>query len=210
MSRTTAPANAAGLPADPVLAAVQSYRAECERIDALPADSLERAEHPVWNALENGDPLPGATTREGATAALRTALEYHLHTDSRFFVANLLYAALAFFEADAAGDPAIEAIAEWRVVSDRYWSHAGSPDEVMNAAEVVDAAATIRAMNTVPTSLPGLRAFCEMACTMSGRETAGGGGLSDWRPFKGESVEAMFMRTLAAAVRNLLPEGRDP
>lgn len=119
-------------------------------------------------------------------------------------------ARLHFHADDPVHDPALEVIAEWRVVSDRYWSFAGLPDDVMRAAEVMDAAATIRAMNTVPTTLEGLRAFCEMACLMTGRETAGGGGLSDWRPRKGESVEAMFMRTLATAVRNLLPERREP
>ena len=59
--------------ADPVLVAVLAYEAEANRINNLPGALLDEAPMPVWEQLENGPPLPAATTREGALAALRCA-----------------------------------------------------------------------------------------------------------------------------------------
>lgn len=197
--------------ADPVLSAVLAYREEESRISALPDPDFDDVPMPAWERLEKGPRLPAATTREGAVEALRTAAEFHSHSTSRFFVANLIQAALGFLDAAPPADPVFEAIAAWRTASDHFWT-LGSPeapevsDSVLNAAGRDELTAAFAALKTAPITLFGLRAFCEMAAEMSRRE-AECSGLAGMHP-DGEDVNAeiVFMQTLATAARNLLPE----
>ncbi len=108
----------------------------------------------------------------------------------------------------AAADPVYEAIAEWKRASDAYYgmdTDDGMSDEAMNALTNADAAASFRALTTVPATLAGLLAFCQF-----GNEAVRlnrlyfSGGLRDWTPGpNAEDAEGLFFATLTTAVRHL-------
>lgn len=84
--------------ADPLHDLVTAYRDECARIDAIPGDIPDDTPMPVWDVM-NGDIIPVATTKEGAMAALRLAIDLHEDFASVDAVPNLMRAALGFLEA---------------------------------------------------------------------------------------------------------------
>ena len=107
-------------------------------------------------------------------------------------------------------DPIFAALANWRVLSDHYWSLDDIPDDEMNAACAAESAAALRALTTVPTTVQGLRAFCEFGETISIAEHGRDGGLINWTPGYAlpgshDDAEALFMNTLAKAARSLVP-----
>lgn len=104
-------------------------------------------------------------------------------------------------------DPALDAISEWSRASAHLWSLEGVPDEVMDAAVDADSTAAVRALTTVPTSLEGLRAFCEFGAKMSvvERERTEPG-MAGFYPASGDQdAEELFMATLLRAATTLLP-----
>ncbi|MFG1211052.1 hypothetical protein V5F72_01360 [Xanthobacter flavus] len=96
--------SAAAHPADPLCALVAAYQAECERLNATVGDIPDDAPTPVWHALNEGR-IPAATSKAGAIAALRLAVEMSEDFSGVDAVPNLMQAALSFLEGAAARPP---------------------------------------------------------------------------------------------------------
>ncbi|TPI54736.1 hypothetical protein FJ417_24610 [Mesorhizobium sp. B3-1-7] len=91
-------------PNDPLLAAINLYRFAGEAYDDLPDDLDEEGDDEAFQRL-CGDPdailvawTAPATSLEGATAALRMALQVLRENNGEPIVKSLLAASLAFFE----------------------------------------------------------------------------------------------------------------
>lgn len=89
--------SAAAQPADPLCALVAAYRAECERLNATVGDIPDEAPMPVWHALNEGC-MPAATSKAGAVAALRLAVEMSEDFGGLDAIPNLMQAAPAFLQ----------------------------------------------------------------------------------------------------------------
>lgn len=88
---------AAAHAADPLVALIAAYRAECEQLNATVGDIPDDAPMPIWHALNDGR-IPPATSKEGAIAALRLAVEMCEDFAGADAVPNLMQAALSFLE----------------------------------------------------------------------------------------------------------------
>ncbi|MFG1179001.1 hypothetical protein [Xanthobacter versatilis] len=93
----TMPVDALASEADPLRALVAAYRDECARLNAIPGDIPDDTPMPVWNALNEGR-IPVATSKEGAIAALKLAVEMCEDFSGVDAVPNLMQAALGFLE----------------------------------------------------------------------------------------------------------------
>ncbi|MFG1202358.1 hypothetical protein V5F29_08190 [Xanthobacter aminoxidans] len=89
--------SAAAHAADPLVALIAAYRAECEQLDATVGDIPDDAPMPIWHALNKGR-IPPATSRAGAIAALRLAAEMCEDFGGADAIPNLMQAALGFLE----------------------------------------------------------------------------------------------------------------
>ena len=87
-------------PADPLVALIAAYRAECEQLDATVGEIPDDAPMPIWHALNDGR-VPAATSKAGAVAALRLAAEICEDFGGADAVPNLMQAALSFLEGAA-------------------------------------------------------------------------------------------------------------
>ena len=87
--------------ADPLVALIAAYRAECEQLNATVGDIPEDAPMPIWHALNEGR-IPAATSKAGAIAALRLAMEMCEDFGGADAIPNLMQAALSFLEGAAA------------------------------------------------------------------------------------------------------------
>lgn len=83
---------------DPILELVRAYYDECAHLRALPGDIPEDYPQPAWERLESGDPLPVATTREGAIQALRLADHLDADFSGTMAVPMLVQSVIAFLE----------------------------------------------------------------------------------------------------------------
>lgn len=83
--------------ADPLVALVADYRAECEQLNATVGDIPDDAPMPIWHALNKGR-IPAATSKAGAVAALRLAAEMCEDFGGADAIPNLMQAALNFLE----------------------------------------------------------------------------------------------------------------
>lgn len=92
---------AAAHAADPLVALIAAYRAECEQLNATVGDIPDDAPMPIWHALNEGR-IPPATSKAGAIAALRLAVEMSEDFSGVDAVPNLMQAALSFLEGAAA------------------------------------------------------------------------------------------------------------
>ncbi|WP_024277385.1 hypothetical protein [Xanthobacter sp. 126] len=88
-----APARAA----DPLVALIADYRAECEQLNATVGDIPDDAPMPIWHAINEGR-IPAATSKAGAIVALKLAVEMCEDFDGADAVPNLMQAALSFLE----------------------------------------------------------------------------------------------------------------
>ena len=107
-------------------------------------------------------------------------------------------------------DRIFAALADWRALSDHFWSLDDVPDAEMNAACAAESTAALHVLTTVPRTLPGLGAFCELGDSMSRAEHGRDDGLMNWSPGYAlggnhDDAETLFMNTLAEAARRLLP-----
>ncbi|MFG1182140.1 hypothetical protein [Xanthobacter versatilis] len=97
----TVPATITALEADPLFDLVTAYHDECAWLDALDGGFSDVTPMPVWDALNLGH-VPTATTKEGATAALKLAVELSDSFGGAEAIKNLIHAALGFLEGAAA------------------------------------------------------------------------------------------------------------
>lgn len=88
---------AAAHAADPLVALIAAYRAECEQLNATVGDILDDAPMPIWHALNEGR-IPAATSKAGAIAALGLAMEMCEDFGGADAIPNLMQAALSFLE----------------------------------------------------------------------------------------------------------------
>lgn len=93
----TVPAAALVSEADPLRALIAAYRTECAWLNATIGDIPDDTPMPVWNALNEGR-IPVATSKEGAIAALKLAVEMCEDFSGVDAVPNLMQAALGFLE----------------------------------------------------------------------------------------------------------------
>ncbi|MFG1294079.1 twin-arginine translocation signal domain-containing protein [Xanthobacter versatilis] len=93
----TVPAITVASEADPLLDLVTAYRDECAWLNSTIGDIPDDAPMPVWDALNEGR-IPVATSKEGAIAALRLAVEMCEDFSGVDAVPNLMQAALGFLE----------------------------------------------------------------------------------------------------------------
>lgn len=108
-------------------------------------------------------------------------------------------------------DPVFAAITEYRSAWTAFWGCPSAPDRAMNALCRRHSLATLAALQTMPTTLRGLRAYCEFGAELVARqhqinEGAGLVGYVPGAPRNTINAEALFMQTLADATRRLLPE----
>ncbi|MDI4667082.1 hypothetical protein K9U40_22560 [Xanthobacter autotrophicus] len=96
----TVPAITMASEADPLRALVEAYRAECAWLNSTIGDIPDDAPMPIWDALNEGN-IPAATSKEGAIAALRLAVEMCEDFSGVDAVPNLMRAALGFLEGGA-------------------------------------------------------------------------------------------------------------
>lgn len=96
-----APAAAQPAGNDPLCALVAAYRAECDWLNSTVGDIPDDAPMPIWHALNEGR-IPAATSKAGAVAALRLAVEMSEDLAGADAVPNLMQAALSFLEGASA------------------------------------------------------------------------------------------------------------
>ncbi|QFR34714.1 hypothetical protein [Ancylobacter sp. TS-1] len=121
--------------------------------------------------------------------------------------------ALPALACNAEADPSIIAISAYRVARAAYVAACTewATDEEINAACDVECRAAIVALSTVPTTLAGVRAFCEFGTELARESSEISGGLRDYTPgiplrlLDVPNAEEMFFATLERAMRLLPP-----